>query len=258
MSRTERPERSEREPNPDRTRRRARTPIGYSQPLLPNVAVLDRLATFLPNMRAANEALADQCANDPTSADIEHLEDPEGQHIEMVSADSCLSGAAACPRVDYNSHLLFHTPQRDPLTARGRTLVVVSSRSRRKTRRQTPTIRTTTRVSTNSRYLPLKRPAWLQPSVRAGSLCRRWEARTLALRLMPQAFRRAARRLTSQGRGLSIHSRNQACLTRRVQQLSRPLSSSIRQRAAAPAAPDSPQSVPRCESAGSVAWAETD
>ena len=37
-------------------------------------------------MQAANDALADQCAQDPTVADIEHLEDPEGQHIEMVRA----------------------------------------------------------------------------------------------------------------------------------------------------------------------------
>ena len=37
-------------------------------------------------MKAANEALTAQCASDPTSADIEHLEDPEAQHIEMVRA----------------------------------------------------------------------------------------------------------------------------------------------------------------------------
>ena len=33
-------------------------------------AVLDRLASFLPTMQAANDALADQCAQDPTVADI--------------------------------------------------------------------------------------------------------------------------------------------------------------------------------------------
>lgn len=48
-------------------------------------AVLGRLVAFLPKMRAANDALAKQCASDPTVVDIEYLEDPDDLHIEMVA-----------------------------------------------------------------------------------------------------------------------------------------------------------------------------
>ena len=45
-----------------------------------------RLAAFLPAMRAANEELERKRAADPTSIDMEHLADPDAQHIEMVRA----------------------------------------------------------------------------------------------------------------------------------------------------------------------------
>ncbi|KAL1520027.1 hypothetical protein AB1Y20_023505 [Prymnesium parvum] len=45
--------------------------------------LFERVASFLPAMQAANEALAMQCADNPASADIEQLDDPDAQHIEM-------------------------------------------------------------------------------------------------------------------------------------------------------------------------------
>ena len=48
-------------------------------------AVLDRLANFLPSLKTANEELAVQHAADPSSVNVEHVEDDTAQHIEMVS-----------------------------------------------------------------------------------------------------------------------------------------------------------------------------
>ena len=53
---------------------------------MPPPALLSRLAAFLPEMHAANEQLEQRKEKDPASVDIEHLEDPDAQHIEMVSA----------------------------------------------------------------------------------------------------------------------------------------------------------------------------
>jgi hypothetical protein len=57
-------------------------------------SVFARLEAFLPTMREANDKLAEQHAEDPQSADIENLTDPEGQHIEMVCAITNGPGSA--------------------------------------------------------------------------------------------------------------------------------------------------------------------
>ena len=46
-------------------------------------AILDRLAAFLPEMQAANEDLTRRHAEDPAAVSIEHIDDPDAQHIEM-------------------------------------------------------------------------------------------------------------------------------------------------------------------------------
>ena len=47
-------------------------------------AVLDRLDQFMPSMKTANEQLEVQHASDPSSVNVEYVEDEEEQHIEMV------------------------------------------------------------------------------------------------------------------------------------------------------------------------------
>ena len=47
-------------------------------------AVLDRLDAFLPSMRTANEDLERRAAQDPSSINVEHVEDEEQEHIAMV------------------------------------------------------------------------------------------------------------------------------------------------------------------------------
>lgn len=46
-------------------------------------SILDRLEAFLPAMRASNADLERRVAADPLSVSVEHLDDPEEQHIEM-------------------------------------------------------------------------------------------------------------------------------------------------------------------------------
>ena len=53
------------------------------------VSLIDRLSAFLPELHAANDALERQRAADPESVNIEHINDPDAQHIEMVRPASC-------------------------------------------------------------------------------------------------------------------------------------------------------------------------
>ena len=48
--------------------------------------VLDRLDSFLPTLKTANDELETRRAADPTSVNVEHVEDESAQHIEMVRA----------------------------------------------------------------------------------------------------------------------------------------------------------------------------
>lgn len=48
--------------------------------------VLDRLDAFLPSLATANDELAVKHAADPSSVNVEHVEDDTAQHIEMVRA----------------------------------------------------------------------------------------------------------------------------------------------------------------------------
>ncbi len=56
--------------------------------LNPALAVLSRLQAFLPEMKAANEALAAalETAEDPSVFHVDHVSDEEAEHIEMVCA----------------------------------------------------------------------------------------------------------------------------------------------------------------------------
>lgn len=47
-------------------------------------AVLDRLDAFLPSLRTANTELAERAAADPLSVNVEHVENEEEEHVEMV------------------------------------------------------------------------------------------------------------------------------------------------------------------------------
>lgn len=53
--------------------------------LLSNLSVLSRVKAFLPQLATANEQLQQQVAQDPAQVDIEHIDEDEGQYIEMVS-----------------------------------------------------------------------------------------------------------------------------------------------------------------------------
>lgn len=76
------------------------------------LAVLDRLDAFLPSLRAANEDLECKAATDPSSVDMEHIEDPEAQHIEMVRFSLRLMFASAWHS---HSHALCSLPRTQDL-----------------------------------------------------------------------------------------------------------------------------------------------
>ena len=62
-----------------------------------SAALRARLDAFLPTLRVANEELARQQSADPSSVDIEHLSEPDEQHIEMVrSARARAARTAIC------------------------------------------------------------------------------------------------------------------------------------------------------------------
>ena len=67
------------------------------------VSLIDRLSAFLPKLRAANDELEKKRVADPESVDIEHVDDPDAQHIEMVNYN-CPCCVWSCRDSTLHSH----------------------------------------------------------------------------------------------------------------------------------------------------------